>query len=96
MNDHQAANLLRTLRCSWMLVRDGNKIGKDLEASGLFGSLGAEVVVPTLSHEALDQAGALALILVMDSSEVLISTHVCHPDGVAGVPLRHHIGQTSL
>jgi Cd2+/Zn2+-exporting ATPase len=33
----------------------------------------AEVVVPTLSQEALDQAGALALILVMDSSEVLIS-----------------------
>lgn len=34
---------------------------------------GAKVVAPTLSHEALDQAGALALILVMDSSEVLIS-----------------------
>lgn len=34
---------------------------------------GAEVVVPALSHEALDQAGALALILVMDSSEMLIS-----------------------
>ena len=34
---------------------------------------GAEVVAPTLSQEALDQAGALALILVMDSSEVLVS-----------------------
>jgi len=34
---------------------------------------GAEVVAPVLSHEALDQAGALALILVMDSSEMLIS-----------------------
>jgi len=34
---------------------------------------GAVVVAPTLSHEALDQAGALALILVMDGNEVLIS-----------------------
>jgi Cd2+/Zn2+-exporting ATPase len=34
---------------------------------------GAEVVMPTISQEALDQAGALALILVMDSSEVLVS-----------------------
>lgn len=34
---------------------------------------GAVVVAPTLSHEALDQAGALALILVLDGDEVLIS-----------------------
>ncbi|MBC8450194.1 MAG: TrmB family transcriptional regulator [Chloroflexi bacterium] len=44
-----------------------------LYTTGTLELSGAVVVVPTLSHEALDQAGALALILVMDSSEVLIS-----------------------
>jgi len=34
---------------------------------------GAEVVAPMMSREALDQAGALALILVTDGCEVLIS-----------------------
>jgi Cd2+/Zn2+-exporting ATPase len=34
---------------------------------------GAEVIAPVLSRDALDQAGALAVILVMDGREVLIS-----------------------
>jgi len=44
-----------------------------LYATGEVALPGAEVVIPTISQEAMDQAGALALILVMDSQEVLIS-----------------------
>lgn len=53
-----------------------------LYTTGTLDLPGGEVVVPTLSHEALDQAGALALIVVMDSEEVLIS------EGVMGEPAR--------
>ncbi|HUW08401.1 MAG TPA: helix-turn-helix domain-containing protein [Anaerolineae bacterium] len=44
-----------------------------LYATGEVALPGAEVVMPTLSQEAMDQAGALALILVVDGQEVLIS-----------------------
>jgi len=67
-----------------------------LYATGEVALPGAEVVIPTISQEAMDQAGALALILVMDSQEVLISEGLMGSSGQLLVFIAEHHLRTDL